>query len=184
MRTRYYFPSVNEDEHRSANNFSYWVALLVAILPFLINSIWGIYDGRAFAVTENEVQSTAKTEFFKRGVTDIAFAGVIIAVSTFTNTYFAYVRLIGWKRMSWPTFVSLLFVSVMALFNFVAYLQVTHLPPPQPLLDDIFYLTMLNVFSCSVMSYVAHYSLLSDEFRNAREFIATLPTNDIPPRLG
>lgn len=166
MTTYFQFPPTEEQEHRFNRTSAYLIAMLVAILPFCINLLWRWFDG-----------GNSAGDILDHGIVDLAFAGVVVAVSTFTNTYFS-VRLFGWHSVSRETFLALLAVTVSALFSFVAYLQSTHVEIPDNLKAEVFMATFLLVMSSFVFSYVAHYCFLEDEFRAARERLKHLPALD------
>ncbi len=165
----YSFPSIDEEEHRFTRISSCIMAICVAILPFLINLLWRVYAGTNLNVTGIDGNG-----IFESGITDLALAGVVIAVSTFTNTYFS-VKLLGWQSVSWRTFSSLFFVAISSLFSFVAYLQSAHDHILPSLKGKAFLATLLLVLSCIIFSYIAHYCFLEDEFKSARGKLRELP---------
>ena len=159
----YNFPAVAEDEHRLARLSSFSLAVCIAVLPFVINLAWRAHEAAPAA------------EIYHGGITDLAFAGVVVAISVFTNTCFADVRLLGWRRARPGTFFCLLVVAINAVFSFVAYLQTLHGHVKPGLIDNLFWTTLLLVGATINFSYVALYSFLSDEFRNAREYLERPP---------
>lgn len=174
MRTRFKFPEVTEDEHQFSSDISYFITLLVALMPFFLNLFWKALEGADNAIICNDQTIWGKDLYF-HGLTDLAFAGVIIAISTFTNSYFAFARLSGWKNMSRGTFFAFLFVSVSAVFNFVSYLQVVHCKIDPNSIEEIFYATLMIVLSSIFISYVAQFSVRRDEFKQARLFVQRIP---------
>jgi hypothetical protein len=162
----YKFPAIEEEEHRFSRISGCIIAICVGILPFSINMVWRVYAGTH--------SKDGGYSIFEDGITDLALAGVVIAVSTFTNTYFS-VKLLGWQSVSWRTFGALLFVTITSLFSFVAYLLSIHEYIPSELKDKAFLATLFLVLSCIIWSYIAHYCFLEDEFRSAREELRRLP---------
>ena len=162
----YQFPVIEEEDHKFSRLSSSIIAICVAILPFTINMVWRVYA--------NTYSSDEGHSIFADGITDLALAGLVIAVSTFTNTYFS-VKLLGWQSVSWRTFGSLLAVTITSLFSFVAYLLSIHNYILVTLKDKAFLVTLFLVFSCIIWSYIAHYCFLEDEFRGARQELRKLP---------
>src|ERR1043166_1637211 len=130
MLVSFKFADIDEEEHRFSRYGALIIAVCVAILPFVINVIWRIIEANSIVpVTINNETLRVVTDkvsirqaLFDSGITDLAFAGVVVSVSTFTNTYFS-IKLLGWRQVSWKTFPSLLFVAITALFSFVGYIQ-------------------------------------------------------------
>jgi hypothetical protein len=66
-------------------------------------------------------------------------------------------------------------VLLSAILSFVAYLQAVHGRISPELIQHVFWATFTLVGSNILFSYVAQYCFLSDEFRNARHKMQTLP---------
>jgi hypothetical protein len=165
------FPPIEEDVHRFTRLSGAVIAICVAVLPFFLNLIWRVYAQNG--------SDTLPEDFLESGFTDLALAGVVIAVSTFTNTYFS-VKLLGWQSISRYTFGSLLFVTLSSIFSFVAYLESTHgYLTNSAVRGRAFFATVLIVFAGILWSLIAHYCFLEDEFRCARAELRKLPHEDL-----
>jgi hypothetical protein len=170
IERHYNFPPIDEDAHRFTRLSGAIIAICVAVLPFCLNLVWRIYadDGKN-GIGQGILES---------GFTDMALAGVVIAVSTFTNTYFS-VKLLGWQSVSRATFGALLSVTLSSIFSFVAYLESAHDYITVPVKFEAFLATLLMVLAGIFWSMIAHYCFLEDEFRCAKEELRRLPSEDI-----
>jgi hypothetical protein len=170
IERHYNFPPIDEDVHRFTRMTGAIIAICVAILPFFLNFVW-----RIFAI---DGKRGISQEILESGFTDLALAGVVLAVSTFTNTYFS-AKLLGWQSISRSTFVALLFVTLSSIFSFVAYLESANGYIDEAVKLKAFGATILMVLACIFWSIVAHYCFLEDEFRYAKENLRRIPNDDI-----
>ena len=180
------FPPIEEERHRFARYKTFHIALCIAILPFTINTMWRSYTGDNFD--------------FRSGITDLAFANVVIAISTYTNTYFSGVKLLGWKSMTKYTFSALMIVSIIAVISFSAYLVSVHefydesfkeLETPvkyclyyfedicifvcEPIQLKLFLSIFFSTIAITIYSFAAHYLFISDEIRDSVHHIHMMP---------
>jgi hypothetical protein len=156
------FPELTEAELRAARLRSFGISVCVAVLPFAISIFWRAFDG---------LQSA---DYFK-GVPDIAFAGVVMAIAAFSNTVASFVKLRGWKAIGSWTFRMVLLVSLCSLLCFVAYLRAAHATPTADKMPTLFFTALMLAIATAVFSFVLQYCFLSDECRWAREAMLTLP---------
>jgi hypothetical protein len=170
ITSNFHFAPIDEETHRHTRMSGAVIAICVAILPFCLNVVWRVYaDNPSKQLGYGILES---------GFTDLALAGVVIAVSTFTNTYFS-VKLLGWQGVSKETFGALLFLTLSSIFSFVAYLESTHEYISPPVRVRAFIATFLIVAAGILWSIVAHYCFLEDEFRCARTEQRRIPHEDI-----
>lgn len=160
----YQFPEIDEFSLIQYRLRSFAVGVLIAVLPFLINSYWRLYD-----------QSSGWTLFFKSSIPDLAFAGVAISITTFTNTKESFVKLIGYKITGNTTFVLLFVNTIAATICFVSYMRSTHTSIDETQVQNLFLFSAIFALSTLISGFVAQLSFAKDEMRQSREFIQTLP---------
>jgi hypothetical protein len=165
--SRFQFPDIDEVDHRFSRTSTFLISSTIAVLPFAINSVWRIVSGKL--ILRDFVT------MYEGCITDLTFAGVVVAISTFTNTYFSDAKLAGWTTLSRSTFFALFGVAVCAIFNLIGYIETTHKYFHVSVIDDVLYGNFCLTLSTLGFSYVAIYSFCSDEIRQASTFAQTLP---------
>jgi hypothetical protein len=165
--SRFEFPEVDESDHRFSRTSTFLISATIAILPFLINGVWRLVSGKL--ITREFV------EIYEGCITDLTFAGVVVAISTFTNTYFSDTKLAGWRNLSRYTFFALFGVAVCSIFSLTGYIETTHKYFHLSLMDDVLWGQLCLTASTIMFSYAAIYSFCSDEIRQATEFMQSLP---------
>lgn len=173
----YSFPTMDDVEIYRARIRGFIIAAIFAAVPFVFSWVWHALDGNITPATlhvvgENGLASESHSSRFL-GVPDLAFAGVVFAITAITNTTLSFVKLAGWKSSRWLTFLLLLSSGVSSIACFVIYLRSVY---GSENVDEgqMFWAAVIMTALTLVSGFMAQITFVGDEIDSARRQVNQL----------
>lgn len=158
------FPTVSARSLRDYRIRTFTIGAFIAVLPLMVNVFWRFFDS-----------SSTPTVIFKSVIGDLAFAGVAISITTFSNTKESFVKLDGFKNTGIWTFILLFINTVSAIICFISYMRATHAPPSDDQILVLFSFSASFAIGTLVTGVIAQFTFVRDEVRQARAEARRIP---------
>jgi hypothetical protein len=161
-QTFYRFPAMTEEAIRQARLRAFAAATAVSVVPYFVHLCLDAAD-------------VFSPILYYRGVPDLAFAGVVIAIAAYSNTIFSFVTLAGEpKRLGTWTFAFGFIVAFSSLGCFLQYVRAIHKPPSSGDFSELFFTALMFAAATLISAVILQYCFLSDECRWARNNLASV----------